>query len=114
MQMRVVLLKRFPEAFKPFGEPKTPFKVGIFEDVQAAAPELDPALVHDAIRDYASGRTYHQAAQEPGAVRIDLEGLPAGEVSPEQAGFHARHFERISARNAKRKAARASTGSEAA
>lgn len=110
MQMRRELLKRFPNAFKPFAELKAPFKVGIVEDIQAAAADLEPHLIRLAVRDYASGRTYHQAAMVPGAARLDMNGVPAGEVTPDQAQYHARRFTRISARNAKRGPGRATGG----
>lgn len=104
MQTRAVLLKRFPLAFKPFGDLKAPFKIGIRDDVAAAAPELPPYLIDAAIRDYASGRTYHQVAAVAGTPRIDLAGQPVGEVTADQAGFHARHFARISANKERRRA----------
>lgn len=107
MQMRTVLLRRFPHVFRPFNELKTPFKIGIVEDIKAAAPELELHVIRWAVRDYVMGRTYHQVAMVPGTMRLDLNGEPAGEVTKSQAGFHARHFHRITQRNAMRNAPKA-------
>lgn len=101
--MRKVLQDRFPLAFLPFGAPKAPLKVGIVEDI-ANSTDLHRYTVRLAVRDYARGRTYHQAAAVAGAVRIDLSGQPVGEVTALEAAFHARHLERITAQRAAKKA----------
>jgi ProP effector len=101
MRMRRILLERFPACFKPFLEVKAPLKIGIRQDLVAAAPDLDPYAIRLAVRDYCYGRTYHQAAMVAGAQRIGVHGEPAGEVKPEHAANHAFHFQRISANKAR-------------
>jgi hypothetical protein len=80
IKMRKVLAKRFPKCFQGFGKPKLPLKIGILEDVFAAAPELSRRSVLYAIADYVSGSSYLQAHIE-GAARFDLKGEAVGFVT---------------------------------
>lgn len=95
MQMRMVLLDRFPACFKPFGVLKSPFKVGIAEDIFRTAPELDRKVVRWAVQNYTDGSTYQRAAAVIGTPRLDLQGQPAGEISESQASYHTRKFIKI-------------------
>jgi ProP effector len=90
--IRRQLIRRFPAAFKDYKSPKLPLKVGIRADLLIAAPDLDPELLGSAIAQYISiaqyiyspGGNYHQALTE-GAVRVGLDGSPAGYVTAEEA-----------------------------
>lgn len=82
--MRSTLVERFPLAFMPKGAQKRPLKIGIDQDIAAAAPDLNPQHVRWALNDYVTGFKYlrHMKA---GAERLDLSGAPNGEVSAEDA-----------------------------
>jgi hypothetical protein len=96
MQMRGWLQRTFPKCFQPFGAPKLPLKIGIFHDVKAL---YTTTLRHDlaaALKDYTSGVTYLRA-MTAGAVRIDLDGNPAGEVTEEAAKIAGRQLAKLGA-----------------
>jgi hypothetical protein len=86
--MRRALIKRWPNCFKGFKRPKLPLAIGIDKAIFAVAPELDPEAVKNAISRYASEATYHAAMIE-GAVRVDLDGNPAGVVTEKEARWAA-------------------------
>lgn len=90
MHLRGWLIRKHPKCFMLFGQPKLPLKIGIYDDIMALYGggyqnfrfELSAAL-----SDYCNGGTYLRALVV-GAVRVDLDGNPAGEVS-EAAAQHA-------------------------
>ncbi|GAB4071708.1 ProQ/FinO family protein [Ancylobacter sonchi] len=84
MVVRDILAERFPRCFMPKGEPKLPLKIGIYNDIKAAAPDIGGRRLFLALRDYTTGGTYLAAMRE-GADRIGLDGWPDGKVSAEQA-----------------------------
>jgi RNA chaperone ProQ/FINO-like protein len=85
---RRILVLRFPAAFKSLGSPKLPLRIGVREDILAQAPDLDPRLVAAAMRQYIYGFDYRRYLME-GAIRVDLNGEPAGVVTADQARFAA-------------------------
>ena len=86
---RALLAAHFPACFVPKGAPtKQPLKIGIYRDIRARLPELAARRLTAALNDYTKGAKYWTALVE-GAVRIDLDGNPAGEVSADEAA-HAR------------------------
>jgi ProP effector len=74
------LVELFPRCFKSRGEPKLPLKLNILDDILWRCPELGEAAVRLALADYSFGETYLNALRS-GAIRIDLDGHPAGTVS---------------------------------
>jgi sRNA-binding protein len=80
MEMRKVLVERFPKAFMPFAQPKIPLQIGTAEKLLELTPDLPRADVLNALHNYTHGGTYH-AALIAGATRIDLNGEPAGVVT---------------------------------
>jgi sRNA-binding protein len=84
MAMRSHLLQIFPKAFMPFDAPKIPLKVGIRQDIMTSHPQLAWKAVNAALEDYCGGRSYLRA-MIPGAVRIDLDGIPVDVVTIDQA-----------------------------
>ncbi len=84
LEMQVTLAERFPACFKPPGQPRLPLKVGIDLDVLSIAPDLSETDLKQAIRSYVAAPEYYLVAIE-GAVRVDLDGEPAGMVTPDQA-----------------------------
>lgn len=85
---RQLLSERFPSIIRPQGEPKLPLKVGIAEDILEVAPDLEPAVVKKALKDYTGGPTYHRACLAEDAVRIDLKGEPVQPVDDTQKEHH--------------------------
>jgi ProP effector len=80
------LQNRFPAVFPKNPAPKVPLKIGIFEDLVAHATELamSESELRAAIKIWCRGSRYWSALVE-GAVRVDLSGVEAGRVSPEDA-----------------------------
>lgn len=78
------LVEAFPACFAPAGAVKTPLQIGIHRDIRRRMAGLQSADVWLAIEDYVSGETYLGHMVE-GAVRIDLDGRPAGVVTAEEA-----------------------------
>ncbi|BCH33241.1 hypothetical protein MesoLjLc_51710 [Mesorhizobium sp. L-8-10] len=86
--MRIVLSRRFPAAFMAKGHPtKLPLKVGIRDDVFAAAPDLNKEFVRRAIGDYCTGPKYARA-MKAGVVRVDLNGSAAGTVTEKDEHYN--------------------------
>src|SRR5262245_38220510 len=76
-----LLCERFPKAFARFEQRRQPLKVGIHLDLAVLGlPEKDLAR---ALRIYVCNRVYRDRLRV-GATRIDLNGEPAGVVTPEQ------------------------------
>jgi|SRR5262245_37598511 len=78
-----LLCERFPRAFARFEQRRQPLKVGIHRDVLAAGLEVPEKDLKIALRIYVSNRVYRSRLRV-GATRIDLNGNPAGVVTPEQ------------------------------
>jgi sRNA-binding protein len=76
----VILRSKYP---KTFGEWK-PLKIGVRDDITAALPEIDPINVGRALKFYTSHVRYQQSCIE-GRERIDLDGLPVGTVTADEA-----------------------------
>jgi len=83
LQAMVWLREAFPLLFS--SDPKL-LKVGIRQDIVAANKEGMPEekWIGIALRNYVHSYAY-QKRMKPGALRFDPEGLPAGEVSEEEA-----------------------------
>ena len=80
---KMPLFERFPLAFMPTGEPKKPLKIGIFDDLLAACPDIEPARIKIAMEDYCHGPRY-LIEQVEGAVRVGLDGQATGAVTTHQ------------------------------
>ena len=76
-----LLCERFPQTFSRRGP--QPLKVGVYGDVLAALGEaVHPRDLQSTLRAYTSNAGYLRALLA-GACRIDLDGKPAGTVTPE-------------------------------
>lgn len=64
-----------------------PLKVGIHHDLLTRHPDLDHATLRRALKRYCERRPYQLALARDGAVRVDLDGNPAGEVLEDQRKF---------------------------
>jgi len=79
------LAERWPKCFAVEEKRRRPLKVGIAEEIRAAGLDVD---VSAALAYYAHNASYMKALLA-GAVRIGLDGEPAGTVTAEQEA-HAR------------------------
>jgi ProP effector len=79
-----LLAEMWPAAFSIYENRRRPLKVGIREEILAALDgAVTAAELSLALRVYVSNRVY-RARLVAGAVRIGLDGQPAGVVTPEQ------------------------------
>ena len=100
VQMTLDLLRtRYPQCFN--SEDPRPLKVGISRDLRDALPEevSSPIHLHDVLAVYVGHPQYLERVKA-GAVRIDLEGNPAGVVQPDEAEYAAKRLERLAVANA--------------
>lgn len=78
------LSELFPACFISSGEAR-PLKIGIFQDLAARLaddPRVSKTLLRSALRQYTSSWRYLHGLR-PGALRVDLDGNPAGELTEE-------------------------------
>lgn len=80
-QAQTLLRERYPDLF---GDHPKPLKIGIHRDLLERHPDLDLSGLKRALTLY-TGRFSYQKLLKAGAVRFDLDGQPAGEVTAEQA-----------------------------
>ena len=80
------LQRKFPAAFPKNPAPKLPLKLGIHKDLFLHSKELDlgEAEIRMAIKTWCEGRRYWTCMVEA-APRIDLQGVPTGAVTVEEA-----------------------------
>ncbi len=84
------LCQQFPACFIAEGEAK-PLKIGIFQDLAtrlAGDERVSRTLLRSALRQYTSSWRYLHGVKA-GAIRVDLDGNPAGELTEEHV-THAR------------------------
>ena len=81
-QARTILRERYPTLFAA-ADPK-PLAIGIHRVLLERHPELDFSGLKRALTLH-TGRFSYQKLLKAGAVRFDLDGQPAGEVTEEQA-----------------------------
>src|SRR6266536_2690817 len=80
-----MLAERFPAAFSVWERRRRPLKSGVHLDILARLDgEIEPDVLSIAMRVYTANEGYLKSCTA-GAARIDLDGNPAGEVTPEQA-----------------------------
>lgn len=78
------LSELFPACFISNGEAR-PLKIGIFQDLAARLaddPRISKTMLRSALRQYTSSWRYLHGLR-PGALRVDLDGNPAGELTEE-------------------------------
>ena len=104
------LAERFPQCFSAEGEAR-PLKVGIFQDlVERVGGEmnLSKTQLRAALRLYTSSWRYLYGVK-PGAVRVDLDGNPCGELEEQHVAHARQQLEEAKARvQAQREAQQAS------
>jgi hypothetical protein len=79
-----LLAETFPACFSVYEGRRRPLNVGIHHDIRAMLDgAITPVELGKALRAYVSNGVYRRRLVA-GAVRIDLNGQPAGVVTPEQ------------------------------
>ena len=109
------LTEAFPQAFVlEKYRPHRPLKVGIAVDIPARCPAVERRVLGVALSAYAKRVMYLQSLVA-GAVRVDLDGKAAGEVTARDAKYAAAKLaEILASREAKRVAAVEAKGQGAA
>ena len=77
-------VKQYPNAFAPRGQACKPLKIGIHKDI-AGFPK---SVVRKFLHSYTIQPRYFLALQA-GSPRVDLQGLPVGAVTAEDAAYAA-------------------------
>lgn len=113
------LAERFPLCFTAEGEAR-PLKIGIFQDLVARVEgeqNLSKTQLRSALRLYTSSWRYLYGVK-PGAIRVDLDGNPCGELEEQHVEHARKQLEEAKARvqaqrseqQAKKRAAAAASG----
>src|SRR5262245_13476775 len=87
-----LLAEAWPNCFAVQFRGRKPLKIGIGKDIAAATAEaITPNELEAALGLYTKQLGYLKALKE-GAVRVDLNGAPAGTVTAGQAAMARRHI----------------------
>lgn len=91
--------RRFPGVFvHPSVQPRQslpPLGLSISDDLKAAMPEADPALLERFLDFYTTRFWYYRCLTSPAAARIGLDGSPCGRVSVAEADEAQAHYDRM-------------------
>jgi len=99
-----LLAELFPKTFSRFEQRRRPLKVGIRADLLAALDgAITPVELAHALTCYTANLWYLDSLRA-GAVRVGLDGEPAGIVTPEEAAQATETYARLLARRARRRA----------
>ena len=102
------LAEKFPLCFILEGEAK-PLKIGLFQDLADALQDderVSKTQLRQALRQYTSNWRYLHGCRE-GAVRVDLQGNPAGMLEAEHVAHAAQQLADAKARVAEKRKAEA-------
>ncbi len=100
------LAEKFPLCFSVEGEAK-PLKIGLFQDLAEALKDdehVSKTQLRHALRQYTSNWRYLHGCRL-GAVRVDLQGNPAGVLEQEHAEHAAQQLAEAKAKVAEKRAA---------
>ena len=100
------LAEKFPLCFSLEGEAK-PIKIGLFQDLAEALkddPKVSKTQLRYALRQYTSNWRYLHGCKK-GAVRVDLQGNPAGVLEQEHVQHAAQQLADAKAKLAEKRAA---------
>jgi len=83
--VHAILIQRFPKAFPKDYDAIRPLKIDIHADLIKRLPDVDHALLHRALANHTGRDGYLLAlVHGRGDRRYDLDGRPAGTVTPEE------------------------------
>src|SRR5262245_33208459 len=109
-----LLAATWPRCFTTGLTNRKPLKIGIGKELAVAVEgALTPEELDAALRLYTAQKAYLRTLKD-GAQRVDLDGSPAGIVTPEQAATARQRIERLEARASARTRARGLAIEEAA
>lgn len=100
------LAEKFPLCFSIEGEAK-PLKIGLFQDLSEALKDdqrVSKTQLRQALRQYTSNWRYLYGCKA-GAMRVDLQGNPAGELEQEHVDHAAQQLAQAKALVAQKRAA---------
>ena len=104
--IHAILRDRFPKAFPKDYDAIRPLKIGILADAIARMPGFDPVVLRRALANHTSRDGYLLALiHGRGDRRYDLDGQPAGAVTPEERAEALQRLE-ASTKRGQNKAAR--------
>jgi ProP effector len=84
-----ILAEWFPQAFVVYEARRRPLKIGIHLDIiERTGGAIERQELSRALRIYVANNGYLMRASRPGAVRVDLDGQPAGEVTVDRPMEH--------------------------
>ncbi|RPH22896.1 RNA chaperone ProQ [Buttiauxella warmboldiae] len=109
------LAERFPQCFSAEGEAR-PLKIGIFQDLVARVEgemSLSKTQLRSALRLYTSSWRYLYGIKV-GAIRVDLDGNPCGELDEQHVEHARKQLEEAKARVQAQRAEQAAKKREAA
>lgn len=109
------LAERFPQCFSAEGEAR-PLKIGIFQDLVARVEgemQLSKTQLRSALRLYTSSWRYLYGVK-PGAIRVDLDGNPCGELEEQHVEHARKQLEEAKARVQAQRASQQAKKREAA
>jgi ProP effector len=109
-QTIALLAQRWPKCFAVLDR-RRPLKVGIDRDIAAAAPDIEPADLTNALRYYVSNIGYLNACVV-GAPRVGLEGEVCGSISERDAQHAALLFAKALERRPSRRQAKPTRSNE--
>jgi len=91
----------FPRAF---ALDRPPLKIGVYHDLAERAPAITAKEVKEALRFHCGSPTYLYGLTV-GAIRLDLDGSPAGTVTADEAANAKAMIAGIKAKRAKKRPA---------
>ncbi|MBK4713821.1 MULTISPECIES: RNA chaperone ProQ [Tenebrionibacter/Tenebrionicola group] len=109
------LAERFPQCFSAVGEAR-PLKIGIFQDLVARVEgemQLSKTQLRSALRLYTSSWRYLYGIKS-GAIRVDLDGNPCGELEEQHVEHARKQLEEAKARVQAQRASQQAKKREAA
>ncbi len=109
------LAERFPQCFSAEGEAR-PLKIGIFQDLVARVEgemQLSKTQLRSALRLYTSSWRYLYGVKA-GAIRVDLDGNPCGELEEQHVEHARKQLEEAKARVQAQRASQQAKKREAA
>ena len=94
------LPKNIPRTIAPQNHaPLHPLKIGIDRDIRERCPDVSLRTRNEFLRRYVRQARYLRLLTKPGAVRVDLDGNPAGTITEDQAQNATERLAQLAARN---------------
>ncbi|MGA7328089.1 MAG: ProQ/FINO family protein [Rhodomicrobium sp.] len=106
------LVTHFPRAFFERGKTCRPLRIGIYDEICAALPDINRQMLSRYLNNYVMSSRYLREIL-PGVTRVDLNGYPAGFVTEHDADSAKRRWNGLYGEGAKSRAeAKAANGAD--